>query len=72
MQSKLSTAQVRTVVNDRHTMYFSIKRNQLFPPNESEAIMTHQFMKNLISLEQACKKLTSTLSSLSTTSRPTP
>ena len=51
MQSKLSTAQVRTVVNDRHTMYFSIKRNQLFPPKESEAIMTHQFMKGLIGYE---------------------
>lgn len=48
MLTKLSSAQVKTVVNDKDTLYASIKRNQLFPPKQKEAIMTNQFMKGVI------------------------
>ena len=48
---KISAAQVKTVVNDRDTLYLSIKRNQLFAPKQKELIMTQQFMKGVIGYE---------------------
>ena len=40
MQSKLSVFQVKTVVNDKQTLFESILRNQLYPPKLKEMIMT--------------------------------
>ena len=40
MQSKISAFQVKTVVNDKQTLYESLLRNQLFAPKLKENIMT--------------------------------
>ena len=52
MQSKLSAFQVKTVVNDKQTLYESILRNQLYAPKLKEMIMTQQFMKGVKGYEQ--------------------
>ena len=52
MQSKISAFQVKTVVNDKQTLFESILRNQLYPPKQKEMIMTQQFMKGVIGYQQ--------------------
>lgn len=44
----ISAQQVAVVVNDKQTLYDSLRRNQLYCPKLKEGIMTVQFMKGCI------------------------
>ena len=47
----LTQAEVSAVVNDRESLFESMRRNQLFTPEKKEAIMTTAFMKGCIGYE---------------------